>query len=101
MSEGNRRARTVRRIVADPSRFIAAFQLGITLSSIALGALGGPATARDIDGYLGTSFWASAVVSVALALFFISILHVVIGEIVPKSYTLPRARSRSPSRWRL
>ena len=45
-----------------------------------------------LDSLFGhVSFWASAVVSVALALFFISILHVVIGEIVPKSYTLPRA----------
>ena len=92
VAEGNRRARTVRRIVADPSRFIAAFQLGITLSSIALGALGEPAISQVLDSLFGhVSFWASAVVSVALALFFISILHVVIGEIVPKSYTLPRA----------
>jgi len=92
VAEGNRRARTVRRIVADPSRFIAAFQLGITLSSIALGALGEPAISTVLDSLFGNvSFWASAVVSVALALFFISILHVVIGEIVPKSYTLPRA----------
>ena len=45
-----------------------------------------------LDSLFGhVSFFASAVVSVALALFFISILHVVIGEIVPKSYTLPRA----------
>jgi CBS domain containing-hemolysin-like protein len=92
VADGNRRARTVRRIVADPSRFIAAFQLGITLSSIALGALGEPAVSTLLDSLFGhVSFWASAVVSVALALFFISILHVVIGEIVPKSYTLPRA----------
>jgi CBS domain containing-hemolysin-like protein len=92
VAEGNRRARTVRRIVADPSRFIAAFQLGITLSSIAHGALGEPAISTVLDSLFGNvSFWASAVVSVALALFFISILHVVIGEIVPKSYTLPRA----------
>ena len=45
VAEGNRRARTVRKIVADPSHFIAAMQLGITLSSVALGALGEPAVA--------------------------------------------------------
>ena len=91
-AEGNRRARTVRKIVADPSRFIAAFQLGITLSSVALGALGEPAVARVLDSVFGSvSTWASSAVSVALAFLFISILHVVLGEIVPKSYTLPRA----------
>src|SRR3954469_20806130 len=62
VSEGNRRARTGRRIVADPSRFIAAFQLGITLSSIALGALGEPAISQVLDSLFGrVSFFASAV----------------------------------------
>ena len=40
VSEGNRRARTVRKIVADPSRFIAAFQLGSTRSASVCGARG-------------------------------------------------------------
>ncbi|MDX6535820.1 MAG: magnesium and cobalt exporter, family [Gaiellales bacterium] len=91
-AQGNRRARTVRKIVADPSRFIAAFQLGITLSSVALGALGEPAVASVLDSIFGSvSTWAAAAVSVAFAFVLISILHVVLGEIVPKSYTLPRA----------
>ena len=59
VAEGNRRARTVRKIVADPSRFISAFQLGITLSSLALGALGEPAVARVLDSALRpVSIWA-------------------------------------------
>src|SRR3954463_11101160 len=51
--EGNRRARTVRKIVADPRRFIAAFQLGITLSSVALGALGEPAVGSLLESAFG------------------------------------------------
>jgi putative hemolysin len=91
-TKGNRRARTVRKIVADPRRFIAAFQLGITLSSVALGALGEPAVARVLEGVFGSvSTWASRAVAVTVAFILISILHVVLGEIVPKSYTLPRA----------
>ena len=54
VAEGNRRARTVRKIVADPSHFIAAMQLGITLSSLALGALGEPAVARVLDSAFGS-----------------------------------------------
>ena len=59
-AEGNRRARTVRKIVADPSHFIAAMQLGITLSSVALGALGEPAVARVLESAFGSvSPWAA------------------------------------------
>jgi CBS domain containing-hemolysin-like protein len=92
VAKGNRRARTVRKIVSDPSHFIAAFQLGITLSSVALGALGEPAVAAVLESAFGTvSTWAATTVSILLAFVIISILHVVLGEIVPKSYTLPRA----------
>jgi CBS domain containing-hemolysin-like protein len=84
-AKGNRRARTVRKIIA-------AFQLGITLSSVALGALGEPAVASVLESIFGSvSTVAAAAASVAVAFVFISILHVVLGEIVPKSYTLPRA----------
>src|SRR6185312_14383367 len=86
VAEGNRRARTVRKIVSDPSHFIAAFQLGITLSSVALGALGEPAVATALESLFGTvSTWAATTVSILLAFVIISILHVVLGEIVPKS----------------
>ena len=59
--EGNRRARAVLRITGDPPRFIAAMQLGVTITSLAIGALGEPllrpplrAGARD-----GRSRWSS------------------------------------------
>jgi putative hemolysin len=92
VNEGSRRARTVRKIVSDPSHFISAMQLGITLSSLALGALGEPAVARVIESAVGgVSGGVATAASVVVAFVVISVLHVVIGEIVPKSYTLPRA----------
>ncbi len=92
VNEGSRRARTVRKIVSDPSHFISAMQLGITLSSLALGALGEPAVARVIESAVGgVSSGVATAASVVVAFVVISVLHVVIGEIVPKSYTLPRA----------
>jgi CBS domain containing-hemolysin-like protein len=94
VAQGSRRARTVRKIVSDPSHFISAMQLGITLSSLALGALGEPAVARVIEAAVGgVSGGVATAASVVAAFLVISILHVVIGEIVPKSYTLPRAES--------
>ena len=80
--EGNRRARAVLRITADPPRFIAAMQLGVTLTSLAIGALGEPLFSHLFEPWLAT------VVAVILALLIITYLHVVIGELVPKGIAL-------------
>src|SRR6266567_3113589 len=76
--EGNRRARAVQRIVADPPRFIAAMQLGVTLTSLGIGALGEQALAHALDPVVAT------VLAVVIAFLIITYLHVVIGELVPK-----------------
>src|SRR5256714_11789083 len=52
--EGKRRARAVQQIVADPPRFIAAMQLGVTLASLGIGALGEQALARAFYPLLPT-----------------------------------------------
>src|SRR6266513_5061199 len=80
--EGNRRARAVQRIVADPPRFIAAMQLGVTLASLGIGALGEQALARALDPVMAT------ILAVAIAFLIITFLHVVIGELVPKGAAL-------------
>jgi putative hemolysin len=80
--EGNRRARLVLKITSDPPRFISAMQLGVTISSLAIGALGEQVLARKFDS-LVASFLA-----VILALLIVTYLHVVIGELVPKGIAL-------------
>jgi CBS domain containing-hemolysin-like protein len=82
VQEGNRRARAVQRIVADPPRFIAAMQLGVTLASLGIGALGEQALTNALDPVVAT------VVAVILAFLIITYLHVVIGELVPKGAAL-------------
>src|SRR5215470_14402347 len=87
---GNVRARIVQELVGDLHRVVSGVQLGITLSSLAIGALGESTFAaffRSLwPGTLGTR---SAVLTHALALFvafvLLSALHVVIGELVPKT----------------
>jgi CBS domain containing-hemolysin-like protein len=92
VGQGHKGARVVRKIVSDPSHFISAMQLGITLSSLALGAIGEPAVSRLLEDAVGrVASGVSTTFSVILAFVVISVLHVVIGEIIPKSYTLPRA----------
>jgi len=80
--EGNRRARAVLRITKDPPRFIAAMQLGVTITSLAIGALGEPLFAHLFEP------WVATVLAVLLSLFIITFLHVVIGELVPKGIAL-------------
>jgi putative hemolysin len=80
--QGNRRARAVLQIVSDPPRFIAAMQLGVTATSLAIGALGEQALARALDPLF------ASVIAFALAFLVITFLHVVVGELVPKGVAL-------------
>jgi CBS domain containing-hemolysin-like protein len=80
--QGNRRAREVLRITSDPPHFIAAMQLGVTLTSLAIGAIGEQALSRLFDEFVAT------VLAVVLAYLLLTFLHVVIGELVPKGIAL-------------
>jgi putative hemolysin len=80
--QGNKRARAVLRITADPPRFISAMQLGVTVSSLAIGALGEQVLAHKLDAVM------ASVLAVVLALLIVTYLHVVIGELVPKGIAL-------------
>jgi putative hemolysin len=82
VAEGNRPARSVVRITSDPPHFIAAMQLGVTLTSLGIGALGERVLADLFDEWLAT------VLAVLLAFLVITFLHVVIGELVPKGVAL-------------
>jgi CBS domain containing-hemolysin-like protein len=80
--EGNRRARLVLRLTAEPPRFIAAMQLGVTVTSLAIGALGEHALTKLFDPVMAT------IIAVILALLLLTFFHVVIGELVPKGISL-------------
>jgi CBS domain containing-hemolysin-like protein len=80
--QGNRRARDVLRITSNPPRFIAAMQLGVTLTSLGIGALGEQALAHAFDPIMST------VLAVLLAYLILTFFHVVLGELVPKGIAL-------------
>lgn len=93
IQQGHPVAASVKRALEDPDRFIAATQLGITLASLGLGWLGEPALAHFVepvvsllpDAWIG---FASHSISAALAFTVITFLHVIIGELMPKSVAL-------------
>jgi CBS domain containing-hemolysin-like protein len=83
--QGNRRARAVLRITSDPPQFIAAMQLGVTLTSLGIGALGEHALSKAFDHLMATA------IAVLLAYLILTFFHVVIGELVPKGLALGHA----------
>ena len=86
--EGNRRAKIALRIMDSPVRFIGTVQLGITVFSILLGAIGEPLVEHWIDEPLlasGVAFF--------VALAFVTYLHVTLGELVPKAIALQTAEN--------
>ena len=93
VAQGNVTARVVRHALDDPDRFIAATQLGITIASLALGWVGEPAVAHLIESLMewlprGVVDFTASAISVALAFSLITFLHVVMGELAPKSVAL-------------
>jgi putative hemolysin len=87
-------ARTVLKLHQQLSRVVNGVQLGITVTSLTLGWLGEPVLARLFEGWIGSvphaAIYAHAV-AVALAFVMITSLHVILGELVPKSLALQRA----------
>src|SRR5690606_5171502 len=89
IERGNPMARLVKRAIADPNRFISAAQVGITMASLGLGWIAEPALANIIEpafeGWLGDNARLSAhLVAGIVAYFIITLLHIVLGEQVPK-----------------
>ena len=90
---GDRKATLARRAVQSLDRYISATQLGITLSSLGLGWIGEPALAHVIDGGfawlpVGAQAIATHGVAVAIAFTIITVLHIILGELVPKAIAL-------------
>jgi len=87
-------ARTVLKLHQQLSRVVNGVQLGITITSLTLGWLGEPVLARLFEGWIGSvphaAIYAHAV-AVGLAFVMITSLHVILGELVPKSLALQRA----------
>jgi CBS domain containing-hemolysin-like protein len=93
VAEGSASALVVQRAIADPDSFIAATQLGITLASLSLGWIGEPALAGllvPLFEFLPERWIGAAAHSVAgtVAFIIITFLHVVVGELAPKSIAL-------------
>jgi CBS domain containing-hemolysin-like protein len=92
---GSHRALVVRGMVAHLDKYLSATQLGITVASLGLGWLGEPAFAGLIESIIRSPGWlskaASASVSIAASFLVITLLHIIVGELAPKSMAIRRS----------
>jgi CBS domain containing-hemolysin-like protein len=92
--DGDRWAKLALRVVSNLDRYISATQLGITIASLALGWVGEPVVAALIDrGLLQFGIQASpgaahTAAGIAVGFMVITFLHVVYGELAPKTVAL-------------
>jgi CBS domain containing-hemolysin-like protein len=90
---GNPRAKLLLGLLDNLNAYISATQLGITLSSLALGWIGEPAVAHLLEIPLQGRISETLLHTLAFAIAFsiITFLHIVLGELAPKTLALERA----------
>jgi len=100
---GSRAAILSKRIVTHLDAYLAATQFGITIASLALGWIGEPVVSKMVIGFfglIGVEFQEFTVlgatisiktISIGLAFFLITTLHIVLGELAPKSLAIQRS----------
>jgi CBS domain containing-hemolysin-like protein len=91
-SAGNQRAKRLLDLLDDLNAYISATQLGITMASLALGWIGEPVFAHLLEAPLKdrVSEVTLHTISFALAFSIITFLHIVLGELAPKTLALER-----------
>lgn len=89
---GSKRAKIALEINGHLNTYLSATQLGITLASLGLGWLGEPAVSRLFEDVFGSFFEGQQMLlhslSFGVAFTLITLFHVVLGELVPKSMAI-------------
>ncbi|MFC7141766.1 hemolysin family protein [Halosimplex aquaticum] len=93
VAEGRSGAELLRDALDNLDDYLAVTQLGITLASLSLGWIGEPAVASLIEPILGAVLPENLIhlVAVGIGFAFITFLHVVFGELAPKTIAIARA----------
>jgi CBS domain containing-hemolysin-like protein len=96
VARGDWRAKIAKDIITHLDAYLSATQLGITMASLALGWIGGPLIASELRPLLAdlgvTTPEVVTGVSFGIAFAIITFLHIVLGEVVPKSLAIQRAQ---------
>lgn len=91
VDEGRKGAKYAKLVADNVNAYLSACQLGITLASLALGWLGEPAVSKLFEPLftaLNVPEAATHGISVAIGFIIITALHIVVGELIPKSLAI-------------
>ncbi|WP_181556951.1 hemolysin family protein [Thermaerobacillus caldiproteolyticus] len=96
VSEGNRNARAAKRVVSNLDEYLSACQLGITITSLGLGWLGEPTVEHllhPVFERMNLNESVASFLSFVIAFATITFLHVVVGELAPKTLAIQKAEA--------
>ncbi len=96
--DGNKKALNVQRVISNLDGYLSACQLGITITALGLGMLGEPTVEMMLHPVfhdLGYTDELSTLISIMIAFAVITFLHVVIGELAPKTLAIQKAEKVS------
>ncbi|TQR13334.1 hemolysin family protein [Psychrobacillus soli] len=94
IAEGNKKAILAKKVAVNLDYYLSACQLGITVTALGLGALGKPTVERlmyPIFDFFAVSDAIASAASYAIAFLLVTFLHVVIGEMAPKTLAIQYA----------
>ena len=94
IAEGNKRAIPAKRVISNLDEYLSACQLGITMTALGLGLLGEPTVERILHPVFERfelSDSMSSFFSYAIAFSSVTFLHVVVGELAPKTLAIQKA----------
>jgi CBS domain containing-hemolysin-like protein len=96
IAEGNRNARAAKRVISNLDEYLSACQLGITITSLGLGWLGEPTVEHllhPVFERMNLNESVASFLSFAIAFATITFLHVVVGELAPKTLAIQKAET--------
>jgi CBS domain containing-hemolysin-like protein len=94
VSEGNKNALVAKKVITNLDEYLSACQLGITITALGLGWLGEPTVEHllaPLFHSLNVTEAVSKILSIVIAFAFITFLHVVVGELAPKTVAIQKA----------
>lgn len=94
VAEGNKKAMKAKKVVSNLDEYLSACQLGITITALGLGWLGEPTfemILHPLFELMHLDATVSSLLSFIIAFMFVTYLHVVVGELTPKTFAIVKS----------
>ena len=96
VAEGNKKAIKAKKVISNLDEYLSACQLGITITALGLGWLGEPTfelILHPLFDMIGLEGQVTSLLSFIIAFALVTFLHVVVGELAPKTLAIQKAEA--------